>query len=378
MLAGLSAVGAGLTVVFVVLMGVWVFAAHGDDNTMAVVRACGSVWLSLHLVPLTVGGNPLGLLPWLFVAVPVWCIWRAVRWGIESARPTQGYELALLVAYVSLTYTTVALAVSMFSSTPDLWTADTLSVVRTLTVVVVVSVACLYRYGGLAPRVTPLVRGAVRAGLTGGAFLYACGAAVVAGSLVLRMDQVRSVTALMAPDALDALFLTVLGLGYVPTAAAWGMAYVIGPGVALGAGASVTLWQSSPGRLPAFPLLAMLPAQAPRLGWVLLAVPVAAGVVMYAAIPRLPWRAADADPILRAPELAAAGIATLTAGAVVAVLCAASSGALGRDMLADVGPHAVAVTVRAMQICGGTCLALLVVPRAALLAIARSAARPRT
>ena len=74
------------------------------------------------------------------------------------------------------------------------------------------------------------------------------------------------------------LFLTVLGLGYVPTAAAWGMAYVIGPGVALGAGASVTLWQSSPGRLPAFPLLAMLPAQAPRLGWVLLAVPVAAGV----------------------------------------------------------------------------------------------------
>ena len=365
-------------VVFTSLMAVWVFAAHGDDNTMAVVRACGSVWLSLHLVPLTVGGNALGLLPWLFTVVPAWCIWRSVRWALDSARPTQRYELALLVAYVALTYSTAALLVSMFSSTPDVFTSDALSVARTLVLVVTVAVACLYRHGGLAAQFSVALRRAVRAGLLSGTFLYSCGAALVAVSLTVHLDQVTSVTALMAPDALDALFLTALGLGYMPTAAAWGMAYAIGPGVALGAGAAVTYAQSTPGRLPAFPLLAMVPAEAPPFGWLVLAIPVAAGIAMYAAIPRLPWRAADGDPIARAPELTAALLATATLGAVVALLCAASSGALGRDLLADVGPHATVVTARAMLIAGGTCLALLVLPRAALLGIARAADSSRT
>lgn len=378
MLAGLSAVGIGLLAVFGVLIAVWVFAAHGDDNTAAVVRACGSVWLGLHLVPMTVGGNPLGLLPWLFMAVPAWSVWRAVRWSLESARPTAPYEHVLLVGYVTLTYATVALVISMFSSTTDLYTSDALAVVRTMAVALPVATGCLWRHGRLSVAVPELVREACRAGFAAAALLYSAGAALVTAALVLHMEQVRSVTALMAPDALDGLFLTALGIGYVPTAAAWGMAYLIGPGVALGAGAVVSVTTTSPGRLPAFPLLAMLPAQTPRFAALFVLVLVVAGALMYSRIPRLPWQAAAPVSLVRAPELAATAVATVALGAVVAVVCAASSGAVGRDLLSDVGPHAVAVTLKAMAVAGGTCLGLLLVPRLMLVALARSTAAQRS
>jgi hypothetical protein len=290
----------------------------------------------------------------------------------------QRYEYALLLGYLTLTYVTIALPISMFSSTPDLYTSDGLSVLRTMALVTPVSLACMWRHGNLKLVIPTLVQRGCRAGLTAAMLLYLQGAALVAASLIVHRAQVQSVTALMAPDALDGLFLTLLGIGYLPTAATWGMAYLIGPGVALGAGAVVSPTAATPGRLPAFPLLAMLPSDTIPAGFLLALGPIAAGAAMYAKSPRLPWRATQSGPLLRAPELAGALIAIGVCGVVVAALCLASSGAVGRDLLADVGPHASLVTTWAVGLSGGTCLALLVLPRVALMVLARSAAAQRT
>ncbi len=68
-------------------------------------------------------------------------------------------------------------------------------------------------------------------------------------------------------DGLDAgigggILLAALCLLYVPTAAVWGLAYVVGPGFAVGAGTSVSVGGTDLGAVPAFPLLAALPAGA--------------------------------------------------------------------------------------------------------------------
>ena len=62
------------------------------------------------------------------------------------------------------------------------------------------------------------------------------------------------------------MLLAALCLLYVPTAAVWGLAYVVGPGFAVGAGTSVSVTGTDLGAVPAFPLLAALPRSRARPG----------------------------------------------------------------------------------------------------------------
>ena len=85
------------------------------------------------------------------------------------------------------------------------------------------------------------------------------------------------------------ILLAALCLLYVPTAAVWGLAYVVGPGFAVGAGTSVSVAGADLGAVPAFPLLAALPQEpGPAWGPLVLVVPLLAGVLAGAA--RAPGR----------------------------------------------------------------------------------------
>ncbi|WP_308120693.1 cell division protein PerM [Streptomyces bambusae] len=126
-----------------------------------------------------------------------------------------------------------------------------------------------------------------------------------------------------------------VALGLVPNAAVWGAAYALGPGVALGTGATATPlgFEGSPA-LPRFPLLAALPPAGPGspLTWAAVGVPVVAGLLVGWFAVR---RARDV-PYGETARTAALG--AVVCGLLTACLAAVAGGPMGSGALADFGP----------------------------------------
>lgn len=372
-LATLAAITLGLVTTFAFVMAVWLFAAHGNESTTQVVRACGISWLGVQLVPVVIGGNVLGLLPWGFLVIPVVYLWKSTHWAIKSSEPQSARDFWLVSGYITLAYSLLGGLIALIASTNDLYVVFWRAVVHCAVVSVCVTVACIVTYApSRSILIDPLPRVIVdglRPGALAALVLVFAGAVGSTIALVIHFNEVRSVATLMAPSFLDGLFLAALGIGYLPTAALWSMSYVIGPGFVLGANAAISATSATPGRLPAFPLLASLPSEALAYGQFIVVVPILAGIAMYLSLPRLQWRAqetrfgASLAHMISGYEVVVTVVANVVLALIVYLLCAASSGSLGTNQLAFVGPKPVEVAMSAFTICGATALILLVVPR---------------
>lgn len=372
-LATLAAITLGLVTTFAFVMAVWLFAAHGNESTTQVVRACGISWLGVQLVPVVIGGNVLGLLPWGFLVIPVVYLWKSTHWAIKSSEPETARDFWLVSGYITLTYSLLGGLIGMISSTNDLYVVFWRAFVHCAVVSLCVTVACIVTYApSRSILIDPLPRVIVdglRPGALAALVLVFAGAVGSTIALVIHFNEVRSVATLMAPSFLDGLFLAALGIGYLPTAALWSMSYVIGPGFVLGANATISATSATPGRLPAFPLLASLPSEALPYGKFIVVVPILAGIAMYLSLPRLQWRAQEKNfgaslaHMISGYEVVVTVVANVVLAVIIFLLCAASSGSLGANQLAFVGPKPTEVAISAFTICGATALILLVVPR---------------
>jgi hypothetical protein len=199
--------------------------------------------------------------------------------------------------------------------------------------------------------------------------LFIAGSLLTSVSLILNWDQIRAVTALMAPGFIDGLFMTLLGIGYLPTVSVWAMSYVMGPGIMLGGGGIVTPETASPGALPAFPLLSILPSETSAFAGYILIVPILVGIAIHFLIPRERW-AAQGDSIatalsfvVRWREIVTLLVSVGLLSAFVWIAAAASSGPLGTGFLKFIGPVPAEVAVAAISVCGVSALLTLVIPR---------------
>jgi hypothetical protein len=208
---------------------------------------------------------------------------------------------------------------------------------------------------GLAPRTRRLVRATAAAT----ALLLGAGALLVGGSLAVHGSRAADLAGASDPGAVGGCALLLACLALVPNAVVWGVAWLAGPGFAVGAGTAVGPFGHELGPVPALPLLAALPSGAvPE--WVavlVLAVPLLAGVVA--------GRLVTGD---LGDECASAGRTVLEAaavgpacGAVFGLLAWLSGGAAGGERLVEVGPSpwAVALAVTATVAVGAVVGALL-------------------
>jgi hypothetical protein len=176
----------------------------------------------------------------------------------------------------------------------------------------------------------------------------------------------------MAPGAIDGFFMTLLGIGYMPTVSVWALSYVLGPGIVIGGGGVVTSQLASPGALPAFPLLSILPSETPPYASYLIAIPLLIGAAIYFLIPRERW-VAQGDSlaiamsfVLRWREVVTLLVSLVILGTLSWLAAAASSGPLGMSFLKFVGPMPSQVALAAFSICGVAALLTMVVPRLVL------------
>lgn len=186
-------------------------------------------------------------------------------------------------------------------------------------------------------------------------------AVVVAGvALVLAGGRVsRLHDALTDGRFADTLGITLLQLGWVPTALVWALSWVVGPGFAVGSGSVFSPTRVVAGAVPSLPVLGALPTTA--VGSWGTALPF---VVLVAAVV-VAWRDRSS---LRQMRLRQAGAAAATASVVLgggtALVCLAASGQAGPGRMAEVGPREgfTALIVGLLTLAGLGVVALLTHP----------------
>ncbi|MBT2493837.1 hypothetical protein J7E96_36170, partial [Streptomyces sp. ISL-96] len=191
--------------------------------------------------------------------------------------------------------------------------------------------------------VRPRFRVALGAAGAGVVALMGGGALIALASLVWHAGAAQAAVLQLAVDWSGRLAVVLLVLALAPNAAVWGAAYGLGPGFALGAGATATpLGAVGTPALPHFPLVAALPSGegAALVHWATAAVPVVAAVTVAWFTVRTaapPFAVREEAWTLRETALGAA-LAGVGCGVAMAVLAALASGPLGVGALSEFGP----------------------------------------
>jgi hypothetical protein len=186
------------------------------------------------------------------------------------------------------------------------------------------------------------VRSTVRPGLLGAAWVLVAGAVVVGIAVATSLHRVMALHRALNPDAFGSGLLVVGQLGYLPDLAAWGVAWLVGPGFAVGAGSVVAPGTVHLGVLPVIPVLGALPATPFGSRWAVLAplaVPLLAGLVVgWTSARRAPGT--DLGWVSRLLDTLGA---VIVAAMVVMAVVALSTGPIGPGRLAEVGANALLV-----------------------------------
>ena len=347
-----TATGCGGVVVVVVLL--WLLEG-APGPVVDVLRAALLAWglgLGGELVvePVRVTVVPLGLLALL-----------ALPWVREARRLARGRGAggaAGCICAWALLHAVAAGSATALAGGPVLHGAPLRTAVGAAAVTGLAAGAGWWHGAGASSRrrrrtggVTAVVRAGAAACLVlllGGALLAAAAVAAAAGRVLATWDVLGGGAGPLVAQA-----------AYAPDAVLWATAFLLGPGVDVGGGATVSaLHAGAPSVLP-LPLAAALPEPGQVTGLALLAlgVPVLAGAAASTSLLRTLPAAAP-----RALLVAAVGAAAV-AGVPVAVLAALASGTAGPPGSGALGPAPVPVAV--------ACLLQVTVWTAAALGAAR-------
>ncbi len=184
-----------------------------------------------------------------------------------------------------------------------------------------------------APVPGDIVRGAAAAvvGVVGAAGLAVAVAALVRGGQTVALFEA------LRADGLGVVVIGLAQLAYLPTLVAWAVAWIAGPGFAIGAGTAVSPAGTALGVVPSVPLLGLVPDSTSPWLLIVVLVPIAAGAFAGWLI-RSRQVSAGAEASFGARAATAVGIAVLSGGA-GALLAALSRGSLGPGRLAAAGPE---------------------------------------
>ncbi|MFE3860057.1 DUF6350 family protein [Streptomyces goshikiensis] len=359
-LGGAMAAGLGLGFLAVLVIVLWISSPYPDSGPGGALHLAAGLWLLAHGTDLvryeTLSGvpAPVGMTPLLLVALPVLLMRRAARLGSACGDGSDGDEVlpaSAVFSAVTCGYLAVGSLATVYAAGGPM-PADPLSAAWHVPLVAVLAAAggvwvAKGRPLGPLPEWVPKgVRRAVarpryalalRSGAAGALVLLGGGVLLVGASLAWHGAEVQGTFLALTGVWSGRFAVLLLALALIPNAMVWGAAYALGPGFALGAGATVTplgFEGSAALPLPRFPLLSALPPQGPGspVTWAVGVIPVAAGLAVG-------WFAVRRAREVSYGETAlTAGLGSMVCGLLTAGLAGAASGPLGSRELARFGP----------------------------------------
>ncbi|MFH9606402.1 DUF6350 family protein [Streptomyces sp. NPDC017448] len=368
---GAVAAGLGLGALAVLVTVVWISSPHPDSGPDGALRTAAGVWLLAHgaglVRPDTPSGvpAPVGVVPLLLMAGPLWLTHRAARDAVEPEEPEEGRSSPSRTgAFCAVTagYLLVVAGAAAYARggalRPD---ADTLLFPVALMVAGAAAAGVWTAAGrplGPLPSWSPLAlqeaaaralvrdraEAACRSAAVGVAALLGGGALLAAVALGRNAAAAQEAFLGLAGDWSGRFAVLLLAAALVPNAALWGAAYGLGPGFALGTGATATpLGLDGAPAVPRFPLLAAVPDPGPGAwpNWAAGAVPVAAAlaVAWFTVRRAAPAGVSRARAWSPGETARTALLAALGCGLGTALLTALAGGPLGTGELSVFGPE---------------------------------------
>lgn len=317
-------------------------------------------WLFAHGVPLNLGRGHLGLIPWLLTLLPLFSVrWSAQRLLTPLAalrprgRPTGWVRGDILAAGLGFcgVYAVVGFFVGALARLPG---ASAQPLLAAACAFVVAGIGTVWAFSdvfaGQVERVAPRIvdawydlvpvwlRRALPSGLRGFVALFVIGALGLVAVTAVSAGRIGSLYADLAPGWVGGAVLTLGQLAYLPTAAAWLLSVVAGPGFTLG-GPAVSVGFVHGGALPLIPAFGMVPDPGPLSDWfrAVLALPVVVGAYVG-------WTAVRRGARLSSWRQRAVAVfgACLLTGMLTTLAFALASGSLGFERLGRLGPDPLA------------------------------------
>ena len=362
MLAAAWTLGVGLAVLTTLTLIGWIADPKGalGEGIPGVFRTACQIWLAAHHAGFAIPGGRVGLLPLGLMIMPAALLYRAAMWMARDAdlrvrlpaRLPKGTpkekqharrraQLALIArAGISLAapYALLAGLIALVARNeitqpflPEVLAGHLLLAFAIGSLAVARTIGPWHVMLRLLPeRPRSLVVGTAIAL----AILLLAGLVLVLGAIVVSLDEIKRLTDLLSPGLIGGALLLIVEVLYLLNAVVWGMAYITGPGFAIGTGTLVAPTGVKLGAIPTLPLLGALPDSGGSPVWMMavVAIPFLAGAVAGVVVVR----------IAPTPTLEAAPLwgftCGLAAGAVAGVLAALSGGPLGGNRLTAIGP----------------------------------------
>jgi hypothetical protein len=299
-----------------------------NSDLTGTLGAVASMWLAVHLVPISIGGQQLGVLPLAPAALMVWATargtaritaprgtWFVTRWIVGSALGGP-----LLIAAIALAVVHDAASVITVLQTPNALRAFA----------GVLAVHGLGALIGVGSKVGPRVLArlglpawlldTVRPAMISLATLLSLSCAVGAASLVVHWGTMHDLFGI-TDSFFGQLSLMLLSLLYLPNVVVGAAAMAVGSSAHIGF-ATFSAFTVFGGDIPALPILAAAPT--PPLGPVWVALLIVGAVAAVAIGQQCALR-----PLPLPTALAKLAVAALLAAVSLALLAVAAGGALG-------------------------------------------------
>jgi hypothetical protein len=197
-------------------------------------------------------------------------------------------------------------------------------------------------YDDWPPILRTLTSIAVRAGTAAAAAIITAASLILAILLALNYAHIVSLYEGLQTGVLGGIAVTIGQLMFIPNLVIWTMAWLVGPGFAIGTGSLVSPVATQLGPIPAIPVLGALPTGDLSAGFVAVLVPIVAGFLVAVVIrPRVVRELGDASSA--GWLLLSAAALGVWSGMVLGLLAAFSGGGAGPGRLASVGPDALSV-----------------------------------
>lgn len=358
--AALAAAAAGLAVLVTLCLFAWITAPHVGigGGLPSVLRDAGLLWLVAHHVEISVRGvGRIGLLPLGLVLLPCAALERAGRWMAHEGHVTRLRHVGFAALAIAFPYALFTAAVAVGSRTatasPDLVQAVGWGFLVALVASGFGAAHGLAPWRKLAGLLPPRPRSVMLGVLAALGLMIALGALLDAVSLGLHAHAYQAAVNSLSPGTFGSALLLLAEIAYVPNAVIWSVAYTLGPGFSFGVGTAVSPSGAALGAIPAFPMLAGMPAGPGAaypawLGFFILATPYLAGALAGVMTVRI-----APTPFLEGAPLWGLLTGSL-AGMVTGILARVSGGPLGTGRLAAVGPGGVEVGLVAVLEVGVT------------------------
>jgi hypothetical protein len=335
-----------LTCAAVAVIG-WLGATFGGAS--GAVRAGAAVWLVAHKSAVTIGSSTLGagrisVAPLGLTLFFAWCLYRGGKSAARSSAADRSRDLISLAGMFALIYGLGGLVVALLTADGALKASPLSAFLGAFSLALVAGTAGILVESGaaadLADATPPGLRHVFPAAMAAVLTVIALASVMYGVLLAIHFSRITGMLELLDAGVIGSVVLFAICLMLVPNMVLYVVAFLAGPGFQLGTGTTIAPTGVDVGNLPAFPLLAAVPADGATPSYLLVltaVVPLLAGAVAGLVVVRRGLAERDAFALGWDAFALRGAMAALLAGIVVFVLLAVSGGSAGPGRMSVVG-----------------------------------------